>query len=510
MEPASQALPASWLGFVQELKRFLRELKRRNIVRVTILYLTLCWALLDPLHVVILMLPESLQPAVHKLFAPAVLILMALGLPIVWLLAWAFELTPSGVKPTVLVDPRVSIRAKTGRRMDRAIIVVLAIALAYFAADKYLLRSDEAQLARAPVAERSAAPPATASAPPAPAAAAPAPPGPGPAAAAPVATTIMAPPQAPLPAPALATAPERAPVVEATAPHAAPPAPESSGRGAQARAVVTILDGQLMFIRGLSRFAASEGVRLAGGDILATGPDTFAQLEFEGGTQVELGPQTQLMLPQREGGAAAPLAAYLQDGWIKVTAGAQSPDELGVVRSAWFELRTIDSVTVARVAADGADVFAEVGGALLIERTRGKSSAELALKPAQFYTRRSQRPGTVVARPSPGFLGQIPVGFRDTLPSRLALFRARAPAAQPASDFTYADVEPWLRSEPSIRHQLVQRWKDRASEAAFRSALQAHLRELPEWYPILYPPKDVPEERPAAPREQPGAAPPAS
>jgi adenylate cyclase len=117
---------------------FLEELKHRNVVRVAILYLVVCWLILEPTHVVF-----------HMLEVPAwanrlVLILMAIGLPAVVLFAWAFEITPEGLKPTVEVDPKKSIRALTGRRLDRAIIVVLVLALAYFVADKFWLAKHQA------------------------------------------------------------------------------------------------------------------------------------------------------------------------------------------------------------------------------------------------------------------------------------------------------------------------------------------------------------------------------
>jgi TolB-like protein len=113
--------------------KFFEELKHRNVVRVAILYLVACWLILEPTHVVFHMLEVPVWA--NRL----VLILMAIGLPAVMLFAWAFEITPEGLKATVEVDPRKSIRTLTGRRLDRAIIVVLVLALGYFIADKFWL-----------------------------------------------------------------------------------------------------------------------------------------------------------------------------------------------------------------------------------------------------------------------------------------------------------------------------------------------------------------------------------
>ena len=111
--------------------RPLDELKHRNVVRVGILYLVVSWLILDPVHVIF-----------HMLEVPAwanrlVLILIAIGFPAVLLFAWVYEITPEGLKPTVDVEPSRSIRRQTGRRLNRAIVAVMAMALAYFIVDKF-------------------------------------------------------------------------------------------------------------------------------------------------------------------------------------------------------------------------------------------------------------------------------------------------------------------------------------------------------------------------------------
>src|SRR5262245_48661266 len=56
--------------------------------------------------------------------------LLALGFPISLVLAWAFELTPEGIKRTEEVDLSKSIRRKTGRKLDFFIIAVLLLVIA--------------------------------------------------------------------------------------------------------------------------------------------------------------------------------------------------------------------------------------------------------------------------------------------------------------------------------------------------------------------------------------------
>src|SRR5450631_3828198 len=111
--------------------RFLDELKRRNVGRVAILYLVVCWLILEPVHVIFHMLEVPVWA--NRL----VIILMALGFPAVGIFAWVYEITPEGLKPTAKIAHGQSIRRQTGRRIDRAIIVVLFLALTYFVVDKF-------------------------------------------------------------------------------------------------------------------------------------------------------------------------------------------------------------------------------------------------------------------------------------------------------------------------------------------------------------------------------------
>jgi len=110
---------------------FFAELKRRNVVRVGIAYVVAAWLLLQFAEV----LYEILElPA----WAPRlVILLLVIGFVPALIFAWAFEMTPEGIKREKDIDRSTSITHTTGRKLDRAIIVVLAVALAYFAYDKF-------------------------------------------------------------------------------------------------------------------------------------------------------------------------------------------------------------------------------------------------------------------------------------------------------------------------------------------------------------------------------------
>jgi TolB-like protein/lipoprotein NlpI len=107
------------------------ELKRRNVFRVGIAYLVVSWFLLQIMDIVIpiLILPDWV--------ARFIFLLLAVGFIPVLIAAWAFELTPDGLKKEKDVDRSQSIVNQTGRKLDRTIIVVLVLALGYFAYDKF-------------------------------------------------------------------------------------------------------------------------------------------------------------------------------------------------------------------------------------------------------------------------------------------------------------------------------------------------------------------------------------
>ena len=112
---------------------FVDELKRRNVFKVCIAYVILAWLLLQ--------VSATLVPALHlpEWLHSAVAFLLILGFPLALFFAWAYELTPEGLKKEKDVDRNQSITPVTGRKLDYFIIGVLVLALGYFAYDKFVL-----------------------------------------------------------------------------------------------------------------------------------------------------------------------------------------------------------------------------------------------------------------------------------------------------------------------------------------------------------------------------------
>ena len=109
------------------------EIKRRNVARVDIAYAIVGWIVVEIASVAgpALRLPEWTTSFV--------VFLIILGLPLALIFAWAFELTPEGLKLEKDVDRSQSITSTTGRKLDIATIGLLVVAVAYFAVDKFVL-----------------------------------------------------------------------------------------------------------------------------------------------------------------------------------------------------------------------------------------------------------------------------------------------------------------------------------------------------------------------------------
>lgn len=106
------------------------ELRRRNVFRVAIAYVALGWMLLQLTGIVV---PGFDLPGWTFRFITFVLIV---GFPLILIFAWAFELTPGGLKRVGNVDAQASLISQTGRRIDFAIIGILSVALSFFIVDR--------------------------------------------------------------------------------------------------------------------------------------------------------------------------------------------------------------------------------------------------------------------------------------------------------------------------------------------------------------------------------------
>lgn len=112
---------------------FYTELKRRNVLRVGAAYLAISWLLIQVV--------ETVFPAFGFGGAAvrSVVILLSVGLIPVLVLAWVFELSPEGLKRDAKVERSAESKIQATKSFDRMIMLVMALALGYFAFDKFML-----------------------------------------------------------------------------------------------------------------------------------------------------------------------------------------------------------------------------------------------------------------------------------------------------------------------------------------------------------------------------------
>jgi TolB-like protein len=108
------------------------ELRRRNIFKVSLAYMIVSWITVQVADVI---LPTFQAPD----WVMQVLVLfLILAFPVAVLLAWAFELTPQGLKPTSDVDQTQSITVETGQKLNHVVIALIGIAVVVLIIDNYI------------------------------------------------------------------------------------------------------------------------------------------------------------------------------------------------------------------------------------------------------------------------------------------------------------------------------------------------------------------------------------
>jgi TolB-like protein len=110
---------------------FWGELRRRNVFKVGVAYLVAAWLLAQ----VVGLVEEPLD--LPDWFDTAVIVFLAVGFPIALLLAWAYEVTPEGIKKTRHVPLEESIRQLTGQKLNYIVTGLLVLAVGLLAVDAY-------------------------------------------------------------------------------------------------------------------------------------------------------------------------------------------------------------------------------------------------------------------------------------------------------------------------------------------------------------------------------------
>jgi TolB-like protein len=112
---------------MSEKPPFFSELKRRNVYRVAVAYAVVAWLLIQ--------IATQVFPffEIPNWAVRLVVVLLLLGFPVALILAWAFEITPEGIKRTDDVTPQESIASRRGRKLIAFTAVAAVIAAGLFA-----------------------------------------------------------------------------------------------------------------------------------------------------------------------------------------------------------------------------------------------------------------------------------------------------------------------------------------------------------------------------------------
>ena len=111
------------------------ELRRRNVIRMAGLYLVGAW--------LVVQVAETLLPIFDTpgWVLKALVVLLAIGFVPALVFSWIYELTPGGIRREGEVSPGQSTAPKTAQRMDRLILVALALVVLLVATDRFWPRA---------------------------------------------------------------------------------------------------------------------------------------------------------------------------------------------------------------------------------------------------------------------------------------------------------------------------------------------------------------------------------
>jgi len=113
---------------------FFEELKRRNVVRVGVAYIVASWVILQVTDLVL----EGINAPDWVL--QTLMYLIALGFFAAVIIAWAYEMTPDGIKREKDIERDASVTSVTAKKLDKITIGLLVLVLVVFAVDRFILK----------------------------------------------------------------------------------------------------------------------------------------------------------------------------------------------------------------------------------------------------------------------------------------------------------------------------------------------------------------------------------
>jgi hypothetical protein len=256
---------------------------------------------------------------------------------------------------------------------------------------------------------------------------------------------------------------------------------------AQTAGTLTLVEGRLALVRGATLYAATPGVRLESGDILAIDPKGQAQVEFQDGAILNLSQGARAMLT---GVAPGRSEIAVLSGWAKFTQKKSGKGAPYRYLTPLTEIASGEATAVLNAGDDFTALYIESGAVRFSEiGRRGAQSAARDAKGGEFIVRRREQPATFAARPSADFLKNMPRHLQDNLPILIERVKNKRAEPKREHEVTYTEVEVWLKASSSIRRSFVKRFEIRSRDPEFRRKLIENLREHAEWDRVLFPEK---------------------
>lgn len=217
-----------------------------------------------------------------------------------------------------------------------------------------------------------------------------------------------------------------------------------STAGAAAVATISVAEQPVRLLRDTTFYSAGRGAQLQPGDIVEAGRGTL-QLEAPHCCTLALGPASRIYFK-----TGKPFDLVLLDGWLKVQAPAG-----GAARISAGGLQLSSSGTfVLHAGAGKAELFVETGDPGVTDLQAGKASPPARVAHEQYAARSAGQPLKVLPRPPKEFIGAMPRAFQEILLP--VAVKGAAPVPRLERRAAFADVAPWLETEPAL-HQALQR-----------------------------------------------------
>jgi hypothetical protein len=230
--------------------------------------------------------------------------------------------------------------------------------------------------------------------------------------------------------------------------------PASPARGAPAPTAISFAEQPVRLFRERAFYIASRGVRLQDGDIIETGA---AGIQLAGGSAtIALGPASRVAFKL----GARPFELILLDGWLKIHAS-----EPAIVSAAGVRLDAAASSVIVHANADKIELFVESGAPAVDEIQGGKMLRHTTLMREQYAVRTEKEPLKPLPRAPKDFLAAMPPVFADQLVP--VALKGPPPVPKLERQAAFADVAPWLATEPALKQLIQRRYAPRKPAPSF-------------------------------------------